>query len=87
MQVLGFTYRLFRALGEYIIFSRCVAPGWYAYPFQGACGMITILICVTFLGCQLKAGHFPLFGGFASLNPPCKVTLAALFCIAPCDVS
>jgi len=29
------------------------------------------------LGYQLKTGHFPLFGGFASLNPPCKVTLAA----------
>jgi len=28
-------------------------------------------------GCQLKAGYFPLFGGFASLNPLCKVQLAA----------
>ena len=29
------------------------------------------------LGYQLKAGYFPLFGGFASLNPPCKVQLVA----------
>jgi len=28
-------------------------------------------------GYQLKPGHFPLFGGFASLNPPYTVTLAA----------
>ena len=29
------------------------------------------------LGYQLKAGHFPLFAGFASLNPPYKVQLVA----------
>jgi len=29
------------------------------------------------MGCQLKAENFPLFGGFASLNSPCKVQLVA----------
>jgi len=29
------------------------------------------------LGYQLKAGYFPLFGGFGAFNPPCKVQLVA----------
>jgi len=34
-------------------------------------------LSVDTFGYQLKAGHFPLFGGFGALNPTCKVQLAA----------